>query len=88
MSIYPPDSGDPEHSQNYQNHDQGLAAQKRFHLQVGILYKTIQRMGNPFLGDFPELITLDSRDCVNQSVTVALYSLEDTGTKQYKEYIT
>ena len=59
---YLPDSGDTEHSQNYQNHEQGLAAQKRCHLQVSILYKTIQRMSNPFLDDFPELITLDSRD--------------------------
>ncbi len=57
-------------------------------MQVSNLYKTIQRMGNPFLDDFPELITLDSRDCAHQSVMVALYSLEDTGTKQYKEYYT
>ena len=49
---------------------------------------TIQRMGNPFLDDFPELVILHSHDCVHQSVTVALYSLEDTGTKQYKEYYT
>ncbi len=69
---YFPDNGDSEHFQNFQHHEEGFAAQKKFHVQVSNLYKTIQRMGNPFLDDFPELITLDSRDCAHQSVMVAL----------------
>ena len=83
---YLPDS-DPENPKNFQNHEQGLAAQRRFQQQVCSLYKTVLTMGNPFLDDFPELITLDSRDCVDKSVIVGLRSLEDTGIKQYKEYV-
>ncbi len=46
------DNGDSEHFQNFQHHEEGFAAQKKFHVQVSNLYKTIQRMGNPFLDDF------------------------------------
>ena len=49
--------------------------------------KTFQRMGNPFLDDFPELVTLDSRSCVDTSVVHALYSLENTGIRQYQNYV-
>jgi len=45
-------------------------------------------MGNPFLDDFPELITLDSRNCVDESVAFSLYTLEDTGIKQYQDFVT
>ena len=44
-------------------------------------------MGNPFLDNFPELVTLDNRNCVDVSVVKALYTLEDTGVKQYKEFV-
>ena len=40
-------------------------------------------MSNPFLDDFPELVTFDSRNCVDNSVTTALCALEDTGVTQY-----
>ena len=38
-------------------------------------------MGNPFVDDFPELVTLDSRNCVDASVVVALRTLGETGIK-------
>ena len=45
-------------------------------------------MGNPFEDDFPELVTLDSRNCVDASVVVvALRILEETGIKQYKAFV-
>ena len=53
--------------------------------QVASLFKTIQRMGNPFLCDFPEL--LDSRNCVDRSVSTALHTMEETGKKQYQDYV-
>ena len=43
-------------------------------------------MGNPFLDSFPEIITLDSRNCMDQSVVNDLYSLEDIGLKQYQKF--
>lgn len=36
-------------------------------------------MGNPFLDDFEELVTLDSRNCAEKSVVDGLERLEETG---------
>ena len=44
-------------------------------------------MGNPFLDDFPELVTLDSHNCVDTSVAYALYSLENASIRQYQNYV-
>ena len=74
---------DPENPKYFQNHEQGFATQKAFQKQVSSLFNTFQRMGNPFLDDFPELVTLDSRNCVDESVILSLRSLEDTGIQQY-----
>ncbi len=79
---------DPENPNFFQNHEQGFATQKTFPKQVSCLFKTFQKMGNPFLDDFPELVTLDSRNCVNESLTAALSTLEDTGIQQYQEFVT
>ena len=78
---------DPDHPRNFQNHEQGFAAQKTFQKQVNTLVKTFQRMGNPFLDEFPELVTLDSRNCVDASVALALYSLKNIGIRQYQDYV-
>ena len=56
-------------------------------LQVDGLCDTIRRMGNPFLDDFPDLITLDSRNCADESVVAALHTLVDTGKKQYQDFV-
>ena len=78
---------DPEKPRNFQNHEQGLAAQKTFQQQVYSLYKTFNKMGNPFLDEFDELISLDSRNCMDNSVATSLRTSEETGTNQYREYI-
>ena len=44
-------------------------------------------MGNPFLADFSDLVSLDSRDCADESVIAALYTLEDTGKGQYSNFV-
>ena len=50
--------------------------------------KNFQKMGNPFKDDFPELVSLDSRICVDASVVVvALRTLEETGIKHYKDLL-
>ncbi len=83
---YLPDR-DPENPKYFQNHEQGFSTQKLFQKQVNSLVKTIEKMGNPFLDDFPELVTLDSRSCVDESVVLALHSLEDTDIQQYKSFV-
>lgn len=44
-------------------------------------------MGNPFSNDFPELITLDSNNCLPESVSSDRYRMEDEGKKQYDTYV-
>ena len=44
-------------------------------------------MGKPFLDDFPHLVTLYSQNCADGSVVAALHTLEDTGKKQYKDFV-
>ena len=78
---------DPDNPKNFRNHKQGLAAQKTFQKQVHSLYEMFKKMGNPFLDNFPELVTLDSRTCMNDSVAASLQTLEETGTKQYQEFV-
>ena len=78
---------DPDNPRNFQNHEQGCAAQKTFQKQVNSLFKTMERMGNPFLDECQELVALDSRNCADESVKLALYNLEDTGIKQYQVFV-
>ncbi|CAB4035903.1 Hypothetical predicted protein, partial [Paramuricea clavata] len=78
---------DPQNPANFEHHEQGLAAQKSFQRQVHSLSNTIRKIGNPFLDDFPELVTLDSRNCANEAVVNTIRTLEDTGTKKDQEYV-
>ena len=78
---------DPDNSQNFLNHEQGLSTQKTFQRQVTSLCSIIRKMGNPFLAEFSDLVSLDSRDCADQSVIAALYILEDTGKGQYSNFV-
>ena len=44
-------------------------------------------MGNPFFDDFPDLVTLDNQICADETAVVAMHTLEDTGKKQYQEFV-
>ena len=78
---------DPDNSKNPKNHEMGQATQKTFQQQVNNLCDVIKCMGNPFLDDFPELVTLDSRDCVDPEVAESFRGLESTGKVQYQAFI-
>ena len=82
---YFPDD-DPENPRYFLNHQQGFATQKALQKQVKSLFQAFKKMGNPFLDDFPELVKLDSRNCVDESVVCALRVLEDTGIQQYQDF--
>ena len=73
---------DEEDSKYLLHHESGYAAQATFHKQVNSM-----AMGNHFLDHFPDLVTLDNRDCMDESVKEVLYALEDVGQKQYQEYV-
>ena len=78
---------DVENTETSHHHEHGMASQKTFQRQVGSLCGTMRRMGNPFLDDFPELVTLDSRNCADESVVASLRTLIDTGKTQYQEFV-
>ena len=77
---------DPENPENYQNHETGKASQAAFQRQVKNLSDVMRTMGNPFNDDFPELVKLDTRDCVDHDVSEALRTLEEVGNRQLAEY--
>ena len=78
---------DPDNPKNFQNHEAGRAAQKTFHWQVKNLCDVVRRTGNPFLDDFPELVTLDSRDCADIGVVESVEKLDKLGEEQYQKYL-
>ena len=80
------DLDDPKY---FQNHQSGYAAQKSFHKQVNSLYSAISNLENPFLDDFPELVTLDSRNCtcMDELAVNSLHTLEDIGTKRDQGFV-
>ena len=42
-------------------------------------------MGNPFLGDSQELMTIDSHNCLDEAAANTLHTMEALGKEQYKQ---
>ena len=70
-----------------QHHEQRHSTQKSFQKQVDSLRDTITSMGNPFLDDFPELVTLYSRECASESAVNTVQSLETIGKERFDDYV-
>jgi len=51
------------------------------------LCDVLRRTGNPFLDDFPELVTFYSRDCADISVVESVEKLDKLGKEQYQKYV-
>ena len=71
---------------NYRHHEEGMSTQESFRQQTSRLIDTITEYGNPFLDDYPELLVLHTRDCVDESVVSAIKKFETVGKNQYKEF--
>ena len=76
-----------DESVDHPNHEMGLRAQKAFKKQANNLAVVIRRMGNPFLDDFLELVTLDSRDYMDDAVATSTVTLLQVSKTQYQEYV-
>lgn len=61
--------------------------QQLFMEQVKSLSEVISSMGNPFLDDFPELVVLDTRNCVSDAVVSTVKTIEELGCIQYDQYV-
>ena len=71
---------------NYRHHEEGMSTQESFRQQTSRLIDTITEYGNPFLDDYPELLVLRTRDCVDEPVVSAIKKFETVGKNQYKEF--
>ena len=76
----------PEVREKYSHHEEGLSAQTTVKQQVLALVETIEDMGNPFLDDAPELLSLDKHHVIDESVAQSIRSIEALGKEKFREY--
>ncbi len=62
---------------SHKHHEQTPSLQQAFKKQVNQLSEIIKSMGNPFLEDCPELLALDTRNCMNDVVVATVQILND-----------
>ena len=75
------------HVSNLHHHSQTDNQNRNFQKNVENLVATISEMGNPFIDNFPDLIRLDTRDCVPKKSVQNLRNLEEKGKSQCADYI-
>ena len=68
------------------HHEAGLSTQEKLKDQVMNFCNTMSEMGNPFLSDKGELLTVDSHDVFNQQVVVTVRTIYALGKQQFDEY--
>ena len=69
------------------HHEEGLATPKKFQEQVKSLLSVITTFGNPFEDNCPELLVLNSRNCVHEAVIETVQTIEMIAKKQYRDYV-
>ena len=72
---------------NIKHREHTYAAQKTFFEQVISLVSTIEDMGNPFLEKSEDLLVLDTKDIVDQSVVETVKNIEQIGNEDYSKYV-
>ena len=71
---------------NYRHYEEGLSTQEASRKQASKLTDVITDYGNPFHDDYPELLVLHTRDCVDDSVVATIRNFETLGKDQYKKF--
>ncbi len=74
----------PELARIFRTMRRVFSTQMTYQKQITSPFKTVQRMGNPFMDNIPELVT---HNWINESVSLALCTLEDTVEKQYEDFV-
>ena len=72
--------------EEYFHHEEGLSAQKRFKDHVSNLHDVFCDMGNPFCDSGNELLVLDTRNVMDDSVITTVRTITTLGTEQYNQY--
>ena len=71
----------------HRHHEQHLGVQTSFLKEVKSLVAVIEEMGNPFLEQSQDLLVLDTRDILDQSVGESVRKAEELGEKQYHNFV-
>ena len=69
------------------HHEQNHAFQNTFSNDVSSLVSTIEAMGNPFVEDSEELLTLDTKMIKSKEVIKTIYAVEEIGQTQYRNFL-
>ena len=64
----------------------GDSTQEAFRKQASKLTEVVTDYGHPFLDDYPELLVLHKRDCVDDSVVAIIRNYETLGKDQCKKF--
>ena len=71
---------------NSRHHEEGLALQQSSKKQVTSLIHVIEDFRNPFMDNGPELVVLNTRDCVSDEAASSVRQAEVLGKLQYDEF--
>lgn len=74
-------------STDHCHHEQHAAVQATFITEVGSLIHVIEEMGSPFLERSNDLLVLDTRNIVDESVRESVQKVEVLGMEQYNNFI-
>ena len=69
------------------HHEQNPTTQKKFAKDVKALVDTFEEMGNPFLEDNGDLLTLDTKIIMSKEVIQTINTIEKNGQKQYNSFL-
>lgn len=84
---YLPFNTDKQGSSHRNHHEQTRSAQERFVKHVKSLCMAFEEVGNPFLEESQDLISLESRNIANMKAVENLRNAENIGTKNFKAFV-
>ena len=71
----------------YRHHEQVAGKQNRFQKHVKQVVEMFEEMGNPFMDDSTELVSMVSKSIADESVVKSTYGIEDLGREKYHEFV-
>ena len=69
------------------HHEQTSSLQKAFVKDVKSLVATLEEMGNPFIEDSGDLLTIDTKIIKSKEISQMLYTIENKGEENFKQFV-
>lgn len=69
------------------HHEQHHGVQAAFQKDIKSLTSVLEELGNPFLDDSQDLLVLDTKDIMEQSVKETVKKVETIGKEQFSKYV-